>query len=84
MGNDDIVTCCFHYDRAMQESLLFPGNGDPREEFDAITGTSSDLVDQDLRIALQLSERETQDTRTSLEQEDEMLRRILQLSLVEK
>ncbi len=68
--------------RAIQESMLFPGSGDTSDFQHVAAGSSG--MDQDLIRAIELSEREIQDSRTREEREDEELQRILLLSLQEK
>jgi len=72
--------------RAIQESLLFPGDGSEVDSVGAQGGTHSnvDPYADDLRRVLELSEREMSLQRAQQEQEDEELQMILRLSLTEK
>ncbi|XP_065054339.1 ankyrin repeat domain-containing protein 13D-like [Rhopilema esculentum] len=70
--------------RAIQESLLFPGDESEADRVEAVREPSSDVIDEDLRRALEMSERELFKQRAQEEQEDEELQMILRLSMTEK
>ena len=51
---------------------------------EAVREPSGDVIDEDLRRALEMSERELFEQRTQEEQEDEELQMILRLSMTDK
>eukprot|EP00794_Sanderia_malayensis_P013841 gene13841-15287_t len=63
--------------RAIQESMLFPGNGEDAQQ-------PSEPMDDDLRRAIEISQRETRESRVRQEEEEAELQRILLLSLQDK